>query len=340
MDRLAAAQGQSLCIYRYDPLDRVSSLDTSALTGHRFYRESKVASFVQQDLAATLLQTELGLLGVVIKREQQVEQLLFATNEQNSVFQAINPLRTEHLRYTPYGYHVQALSMLPAFVGECPEPVTGYYMLGNGYRAYNPILMRFHSPDSMSPFGGGGINAYAYCAGDPLNRIDLDGHSYMLHKAVEKFLALIKRQPRHAAISPRITGLAPIAAKPFKPRRLIANLNDSAPLPAIPETVVARTADEMYFLDAPAQELLKHHRRYVKSSKQMLSEKRRAINKNAVSQLPNVKQSETWGAGGRRRATNPEELQLKIAEARRQAGRVESISRLGRASDIRKEHAI
>ncbi|WP_434706426.1 RHS repeat-associated core domain-containing protein [Pseudomonas sp. Z1-12] len=48
--------------------------------------------------------------------------------------------------------------------------MTGHYLLGNGYRAFNPGLMRFNSPDSLSPFGEGGLNAYAYSVGDPVNR--------------------------------------------------------------------------------------------------------------------------------------------------------------------------
>ncbi|WP_210330838.1 RHS repeat-associated core domain-containing protein [Mesorhizobium sp. NBSH29] len=52
---------------------------------------------------------------------------------------------------------------------------SGYYHLGNGFRAYNPALMRFHSPDSLSPFGKGGLNAYAYCMDDPVNRVDPSG---------------------------------------------------------------------------------------------------------------------------------------------------------------------
>lgn len=48
-------------------------------------------------------------------------------------------------------------------------------MLGNGYRAYNPVLMRFNQPDSLSPFGQDGLNAYAYCQGDPVNRQDPSG---------------------------------------------------------------------------------------------------------------------------------------------------------------------
>jgi hypothetical protein len=38
--------------------------------------------------------------------------------------------------------------------------------------------MRFNSPDSWSPFGEGGLNAYGYCGGDPRNRVDPNGHKF------------------------------------------------------------------------------------------------------------------------------------------------------------------
>ncbi|MNN36772.1 hypothetical protein D3C81_1506800 [compost metagenome] len=42
---------------------------------------------------------------------------------------------------------------------------------------YLPALMRFASPDALSPFLKGGINSYSYCAGDPVNYSDPTGQS-------------------------------------------------------------------------------------------------------------------------------------------------------------------
>ncbi|EGQ9189215.1 RHS repeat-associated core domain-containing protein [Vibrio cholerae] len=87
------------------------------------------------------------------------------------------------------------------FNGETLDPVTGNYMLGNGYRGYNPFLMRFMSQDSLSPFSDAGINAYQYCHGDPINRIDPSGHLDGLKLALGIFAVL--------------TGIAGAIAAPF-----------------------------------------------------------------------------------------------------------------------------
>ncbi|NVN62761.1 RHS repeat-associated core domain-containing protein [Pseudomonas putida] len=80
-----------------------------------------------------------------------------------------------HLAYSPYGY-LSIFQAVLGFNGGRQDPVTGCYLLGNGRRAFNPSLMRFISPDSMSPFAAGGLNSYVYCLGDPVNREDPSGY--------------------------------------------------------------------------------------------------------------------------------------------------------------------
>lgn len=67
------------------------------------------------------------------------------------------------------------------FNGKLLESLTGHYVLGHGYRAYNPVLLRFLQPDNWSPFGLGGLNPYGYCVGDPVNNSDPTGHSPWRH---------------------------------------------------------------------------------------------------------------------------------------------------------------
>nr|WP_269137593.1 RHS repeat-associated core domain-containing protein [Pseudomonas sp. PGPR40] len=74
------------------------------------------------------------------------------------------------------------------FNGQLREARIGWYLLGNGYRAFNSTLMRFHSPDSWSPFGRGGLNPYMYCVGDPVNRSDPTGHAPFL-PGLRKFVS-------------------------------------------------------------------------------------------------------------------------------------------------------
>ncbi|MCU7238566.1 MULTISPECIES: RHS repeat-associated core domain-containing protein [Pseudomonas] len=77
--------------------------------------------------------------------------------------------------YTPYGATAVSDGPMLGFCGQPSDKVTGSYLLGNGHRCYSPGLFRFQSPDQLSPFGKGGINAYAYCGGDPVNRWDPSG---------------------------------------------------------------------------------------------------------------------------------------------------------------------
>lgn len=77
--------------------------------------------------------------------------------------------------YMPYGRGSRPEMTALGFTGQLREPGLEIYLLGNGHRAYNSVLMRFMSADQLSPMGRGGVNSYAYCKGDPINFIDPSG---------------------------------------------------------------------------------------------------------------------------------------------------------------------
>jgi RHS repeat-associated protein len=172
---------QSLrCGYRYDPLDRLIS---HILPGNsermRFYCKSRLAVEIQGALHHTIVQQGDQLLAEQEGEGAALNTTLLITDQQRSILHTLKANQpTQHIVYTPYGHHPSTcwlLSLLD-YNGERPDPVTGHYLLGNGFRAFNPVLMRFNSPDNWSPFGQGGLNAYAYCSGDPINRRDNNGH--------------------------------------------------------------------------------------------------------------------------------------------------------------------
>ena len=104
---------------------------------------------------------------------------LHALDDRDSLLWANNDDKSQGFAYSPFGSTLARSdgdSVLPGFNGERLDPVNQSYNLGNGYRTYNPVLMRFNAPDSWSPFGDGGLNQYAYCEGDPINRSDPSGH--------------------------------------------------------------------------------------------------------------------------------------------------------------------
>ncbi|WP_236039905.1 RHS repeat-associated core domain-containing protein [Pseudomonas ogarae] len=168
-----------LCRYRYDPLDSLVDCAPVEQAGiQRFYCKSRLATEIQGALQRSVFQHDDQLLAQRRREDAKVDTTLLATDQQRSVLNALDATGPHPLAYTPYGHRPaeNGLLSLLGFNGERPGPVTGHYLLGNGYRAFNPVLMRFNSPDSLSPFGDGGVNAYAYCNGDPTNNTDPSGH--------------------------------------------------------------------------------------------------------------------------------------------------------------------
>lgn len=118
--------------------------------------------------------------------------LLLATTASQSVLTEASAKPIKHLAWAPYGTRDprQAPQSRSGFNGELLEQPWHWYQLGNGHRVYNPLLMRFHSPDRLSPFEAGGLNGYAYCAGDPVNFVDPSGNVMVL---VQSFRFLLQK---------------------------------------------------------------------------------------------------------------------------------------------------
>lgn len=56
--------------------------------------------------------------------------------------------------------------------------VSDQYLLGNGYRGFNPIVKRFMGQDNLSPFSLGGVHGYEYTGSDPVNHTDPNGRMF------------------------------------------------------------------------------------------------------------------------------------------------------------------
>ncbi|MBI6788936.1 RHS repeat-associated core domain-containing protein, partial [Pseudomonas syringae] len=159
-----------LCTYRYDPLDRLaSSSPVGQADIQRFYQKNRLATEIEGASRRTVFQHEDLILAQQRHVDGVVDTTLLATDQQRSVLRLVDKSGIEPVAYSAYGHHPaeSGLTSLLGFNGERRDSVTGHYLLGNGYRAYNPVLMRFNSPDSLSPFDEGGLNAYGYCGGDP-----------------------------------------------------------------------------------------------------------------------------------------------------------------------------
>jgi len=148
-------------------------------TVHYFYQSGKLSSVQQGDQISRSIQTP-DIPLAQRNTDTTSGTGLLAVENGGSVLRLNAPQRTEIHAFTAYGYDptLPSSSTVLGFNAERLDTGSESYVLGKGYRMFSPILMRFLSPDSLSPFDDGGINGYAYCAGDPINNLDPSGHMY------------------------------------------------------------------------------------------------------------------------------------------------------------------
>jgi len=184
-----------LCQYRYDALDRlVTCVPTEQTTVQRFYQKTRLATELQGQTQHRIFQHEDVLLAQKHCDGETSTTTLLLADQQRSILRRVSTQENQATAYTAYGHRPAegGLTSLLGFNGERLDPITGHYLLGNGYRAFNPQLMRFNSPDSLSPFGKGGLNGYAYCVGDPVNRVDPTGHTWVFLKVLLRRLNVMR----------------------------------------------------------------------------------------------------------------------------------------------------
>ncbi|MCF5527095.1 RHS repeat domain-containing protein, partial [Pseudomonas syringae] len=164
--------------YRYDAHNHLVAVQQAEQHETlRFYQGERLATLVQDSKTTSFLYDGANPLGQQVVGDEP-QTLLFMSDAKQTILAESQAEQLRTAVYSAYGERSpnSDLRSLLGFNGEVRDEISGWYLLGRGYRAYNPTLMRFHSPDSLSPFGAGGLNPYVYCLGDPIGLVDPTGH--------------------------------------------------------------------------------------------------------------------------------------------------------------------
>lgn len=150
-----------------------------------FYQGWPCVTTIKALSKVSVLQYQRNALAVKAAGREREDLALIAIDSQHTAAWYSGPSHAQPLKFTAYGYSVPKVGLPAAFKGERCDEVTVCYLLGKGYRLYNPSLMRFNSPDRFSPFDYGGINCYTFASGDPVNYDDPTGRGvgkFITHK--------------------------------------------------------------------------------------------------------------------------------------------------------------
>ncbi|GAB3629503.1 tRNA(Glu)-specific nuclease WapA [Pandoraea terrae] len=163
--------------YRYDAQGTLCGLTNGETARERWYCGEHPICEQRGANRITWLRTPAA--PVAERLEGPVSHLvLLGTDASGSVLVEADRAAVRPIAYAPHGHRLpDAGQSSLAYNGEPFDIGIKGYLLGNGHhRPYSTTLMCFLAPDSASPFGAGGLNAYAYCAGDPVNYTDPSGH--------------------------------------------------------------------------------------------------------------------------------------------------------------------
>ncbi|WHN66539.1 RHS repeat-associated core domain-containing protein [Cysteiniphilum sp. QT6929] len=172
------AQQYQQQVYKDQQIDTVQLYYNSGQLYNELSADGVKSYYYGEGLEAVL--DDKGLLSYVNDQSHNVLMLAKVNNGQIVL--------SHNYVYSPYGISYdlnkpsEQVKLLAdnaiGFNGERTDRVTGYQHLGQGTRAYNPILHRFMQMDGVgySPFGQGGLNGYAYGLNNPMMNFDPSGH--------------------------------------------------------------------------------------------------------------------------------------------------------------------
>lgn len=163
--------------YRYDPAGRIGEQQTAAETARRFYRGDQVINERNADGSLLTLVRSTGGVFAESRLSQSIRTVRLTGCDGQGSVRLESDHETRLVSYAAHGSDDGTAQGRVGYAGELRDLAGDLYYPGS-YRPYDPVLMLFLAPDSASPLGAGGLNRYAYCGADPVNRVDPNGHSF------------------------------------------------------------------------------------------------------------------------------------------------------------------
>lgn len=141
-----------------------------------FYRHNSINNMIDSDSIASIMRSDSSPIAEKSSYPASNEAALLSVDILGTPVNITRKQATYPKAYCPYGYAKGKPSERTStgFAGETLL-IAEKYLIGS-FRLFDPVIMRFHSPDSLSPFARGGINTYSYCENDPINHADPSGH--------------------------------------------------------------------------------------------------------------------------------------------------------------------